>query len=61
PLVSGHFDPERTVHPLYDLEKNNKVKESTLKNLENSWHNMLLEAEKKSISRTAVLNIERLI
>lgn len=61
PLISGHFDPERTVHPLHDLEKNNKVEKPTLKNLEDSWHNVLLDDEKESLSRTAILNIERLI
>jgi len=61
PLISGHFDPEKTVHPLHDLEKNNKVEKPTLKNLEDSWHNVLLEEEKKSLSRTALFNIERLI
>ncbi|WP_214691593.1 MULTISPECIES: ImmA/IrrE family metallo-endopeptidase [unclassified Exiguobacterium] len=61
PLISGHFDPERTVHPLHDLEKNNKVEKPILKNLESSWHNVLLDNEKKSLSRTALLNIERLI
>ncbi|WP_251137490.1 hypothetical protein [Exiguobacterium sp. s150] len=61
PLVSGHFDPERTVHPLHDLEKNNKVEKPLLKSLENHWHDVLLEEERKSIPRTALLNIERLI
>lgn len=45
PLVSGHFDPERTVHPLHDLEKNNKVEKPLLKSLENHWHEVLLEDE----------------
>ena len=61
PLVSGHFDPERTVHPLHDLKKNNRLEKPTLKNLEGSWHNVLLEEEKKSLSRTNLLNVERLI
>ena len=60
-LVSGHFDPERTVHPLHDLEKNNKFERPTLKKLEDCWYNVLLDDEKKSLSRTALLNIERLI
>lgn len=61
PLISGHFDPERTVHPLHDLEKNNKVEKPLLKSLENHWHDVLLDNEKKSLSRNALLNIERLI
>ena len=59
-LISGHFDPERTVHPLHDLEKNNKVEKSLLKSLEDCWHDVLLYNEKKSLSRTNLLNIERL-
>ena len=59
PLISGHFDSEKTVHPLHDLEKNNKVKKTTFKILENSWHNVLLDDEKKILSRTTLLNIER--
>ncbi|WP_214701400.1 ImmA/IrrE family metallo-endopeptidase [Exiguobacterium sp. s57] len=59
-LISGHFDPERTVHPLHDLEKNHKVEKPLLKNLEERWHKMLLYNEKKSLSRTNLLNIERL-
>ena len=61
PLISGHFDPERTVHPLHDLEKNNKVEKPLLKLLENYWHDVLLEKEKKSLSRTAILNSELLM
>lgn len=61
PLFSGHFDPERTMHPLHDLEKNNMVEKPLLKSLENHWHDVLVEEEKKSLSRTAILNIERLI
>ena len=60
PLISGHFDPERTVHPLHDLEKNNKVEKPILKNLEDSWHNVLLDEEQKSLSRISLFNIERL-
>ncbi|WP_214891383.1 ImmA/IrrE family metallo-endopeptidase [Exiguobacterium sp. s142] len=60
PLISGHFDPEKTVHPLHDLEKNNKVEKPLLKHLEESWHKVLLYNEKKSLSRTNLLNIERL-
>ncbi|TCI24813.1 ImmA/IrrE family metallo-endopeptidase [Exiguobacterium sp. SH5S13] len=61
PLISGHFDPEKTVHPLHDLEKNNKVEKPTLKNLEDNWHDVLLADEKEPFSRTAFLNIERLV
>lgn len=60
-LLSGHFAPERTVHPLHDLEKNNRLEKPTLKILESSWHNVLLEEEKKSLSRIDVMNVERLI
>ncbi|TCI75676.1 ImmA/IrrE family metallo-endopeptidase [Exiguobacterium sp. SH0S1] len=61
PLISGHFDPDRTVHPLHDLEKNKRLEKPILKSLEDRWHDILLEKEKKSFSRTAMLNIERLI
>lgn len=60
PLISGHFDPEKTVHPLHDLEKNNRLEKPILKSLEERWHDVLLEEEKKSLSRTSLLNIERL-
>ncbi|WP_051829460.1 ArdC-like ssDNA-binding domain-containing protein [Exiguobacterium sp. NG55] len=59
-LMSGHFDPERTVHPLHDLEKNNKIEKPLLKNLEERWHDVLLEKE-KNLSKIDMLNIERLI
>lgn len=59
PLISGHFDPENTVHPLHDLEKITKVKKPTLKNLESSWHDVLFDNEKKSLSRITLLNKER--
>lgn len=59
-LISGHFDPEKTVHPLHDLEKNHKVVRPLLKNLEESWHKVLLDKE-KNLSKIDMLNIERLI
>jgi len=61
PLISGHFDPDRTVHPLHDLEKSKRLKKPILKSLEDRWLDILLEKEKKSLSRTAMVNIERLI
>ncbi|OGX77805.1 hypothetical protein A6395_15465 [Exiguobacterium sp. SH31] len=60
-LISGHFDPEKTVHPLHDLEKNNKVEKPLLKSLENHWHDVLLDDENESLSRKIILNIERII
>lgn len=60
-LMSGHFNPERTVHPLHDLEKNNKVEKPLLKSLEDCWHDVLLKEERNPLLRTALLNIERLI
>nr|WP_235189318.1 ImmA/IrrE family metallo-endopeptidase [Exiguobacterium sp. NG55] len=57
-LMSGHFDPKRTVHPLHDLEKNNKVQKPLLKNLEESWHNILLEEEKECHSKINRVDIE---
>lgn len=60
PFISSHFNPERTVHPLHDLEKNNKVEKPLLKSLENRWHDVLVEEEQKFLSRISLLNIERL-
>ncbi|TCI67842.1 ImmA/IrrE family metallo-endopeptidase [Exiguobacterium sp. SH0S7] len=60
-LISGHFDPDRTVHPLHDLEKNKRLEKPFLKSLEDRWHDIILEKEKKSLSRTAMFNVERLI
>ncbi len=61
PLISGHFDPEKTVHPLHDFEKKNTLDKSIYEGLENLWHDVLIESENKSLSRKTVLNIERLI
>ncbi|WP_214749993.1 ArdC-like ssDNA-binding domain-containing protein [Exiguobacterium sp. s189] len=46
PLISGHFDSDKIVHPLHDLEKNNRLKKPILKSLEERWHNILLDEEK---------------
>jgi hypothetical protein len=61
PLISGHFDPEKTVHPLHDLEKNILLEKPILKFLEDQWYNILLEKEKRSPHRTAILNDGRLM
>ncbi|WP_215190747.1 hypothetical protein [Exiguobacterium sp. s6] len=59
PLISGHFDPEKTVHPLHDLEKNNRLEKPTLEALEEHWHNTLLEDEKSLFSKRSAPLIER--
>ncbi|MHC9161498.1 ArdC-like ssDNA-binding domain-containing protein [Exiguobacterium profundum] len=57
PLVSGHFDPERTMHPLHDLEKYHKTDKHLLKSLEDCY---IAELQNKEKNIPKKLDLERL-
>ncbi|WP_214776056.1 ImmA/IrrE family metallo-endopeptidase [Exiguobacterium sp. s37] len=59
-LISGHFDPEKTVHPLQDLEKSRRLENSLLESLEERCQKVLLNEKKRTFSKTAIFGIERL-
>ncbi|WP_214780632.1 ImmA/IrrE family metallo-endopeptidase [Exiguobacterium sp. s22] len=50
PLISGYFEPEKTVHPLHDLERNKRLGKTFIKSIEERWYEVLIKDKKETIN-----------